>query len=57
MNAITVSDRRVPPLQKTAVYWTGPTGQSIVTACRFGGTLEQPFISGEITRKIGCIPE
>jgi hypothetical protein len=44
-------------LQKTAVYWTGPTGQSIVTACRFGGTLEQPFISGEITRKIGCIPE
>jgi parallel beta-helix repeat protein len=57
MNAVTVSDRRVPPLQKSAVYWTGDTGQSIITACRFAGTRDKPFFSSAIARRIGCIPE
>ncbi len=57
MNAITVADRRVPPLQKSAVHWTGGTGESIVSACRFSGSLAAPFVSEKLASKIGCIPE
>jgi parallel beta-helix repeat protein len=51
-----VSDRRVPPLQKTAVYWTGDTGQSIVNACRFAGCLDTPFVAESIAVMAACLP-
>jgi hypothetical protein len=57
MNAVTVSDRRMPPLQKTAVYWTGDTGQSIVAASRFSGVLDAAFVSEKIGSKMACLPE
>lgn len=57
MTAVTVDDRRSPPLQKSAVYWTGETGRSIVSACRFSGTSETPFVSEKLSSRTGCIPE
>lgn len=56
LNAVMITDRRSPPLQKSAVFWTGSTGQSIVSACRFSGCLEQPFVSEKVTSISGCIP-
>ncbi len=57
LNAVTVDDRRSPPLQKSAVYWTGSTGRSIVSASRFSGTLDTPFISETLSSRTGCLPE
>ncbi|MCA9064915.1 MAG: right-handed parallel beta-helix repeat-containing protein [Planctomycetaceae bacterium] len=45
LSAVTVADRRDPCLQKAAVYWTGAAGNSIITACRFGPSLDQSFQS------------
>ena len=56
MTAITVEDRRSPPLQKSAVYWTGKPGQSIVTACRFSGCLDRPFVAEKIPVYAACLP-
>ncbi len=56
MNAVTVDDRRTPPLQRSAVFWTEDTGQSIVAACRFSGSLNEPFVSEAIAMKTGCLP-
>jgi parallel beta-helix repeat protein len=52
-----VSDRRTPPLQKSAVFWTGATGQSIVNACRFAGCLDTPFVAESIAVKSASLPE
>ena len=57
LNAVTVQDRRMPPLQKSAVFWSGETGQSIVSACRFSGALASPFVSEHVLVRQGCIPE
>lgn len=57
LNAFVVADRRDPPLQKSAVYWTGATGRSLVSACRFSGSLESPFVSESIALKTACLPE
>ncbi len=56
MSAMTVQDRRNPPLQRSAVYWTGATGQSIVSACRFGGCLDRPFVAEPIVIYSACLP-
>jgi len=57
LNAVTVHDRRMPPLQKSAVFWSGETGQSIVSACRFSGALDSAFVCETIAVRQGCIPE
>jgi hypothetical protein len=57
LNAVTVQDRRMPPLQKSAVFWSGETGQSIVSACRFSGVLETAFLSEPVSIKQACLPE
>jgi parallel beta-helix repeat protein len=57
MNAVTVSDRRSPPLQKSGVYWTGSTGSSIVSACRFDGCLQNPFVAESVTVYQANIPD
>ncbi len=36
ISASTITDRRSPPLQQSAIYWTGPSGDSIINACRLG---------------------
>ena len=56
MTAMTVQDRRNPPLQKSAVYWTGSPGQSIVTACRFAGYPERPFVAEPVPVYSACLP-
>ncbi len=56
LSAITVADRREPPLQKHAVFWTGPNGQSIVSACRFSGCLDRPIVAESIASMTGCLP-
>ena len=57
LNAVTVQDRRMPPLQKSAVFWSGETGQSIVSACRFAGALDSPFVTEPVAVRQGCIPK
>jgi len=57
MTAMVVADRRSPPLQKSAVFWTGATGESLVSACRFSGCLEQPFVSEVLQIRDSCIPQ
>jgi len=56
INTTVVTDRRTPPLQKSAVYWTGAVGRSMITASTLGPctdqTLqvdEQPLLANNFT--------
>jgi hypothetical protein len=57
MTAIVVADRRLPPLQKSAVFWTGGTGDSLVSACRFSGCVGQSFVSESLPLIDSCLPK
>ncbi len=39
LSACVVTDRRVPALQQNAILWTGPSGDSLISACRLGPCL------------------
>ncbi|MDA1232186.1 MAG: right-handed parallel beta-helix repeat-containing protein, partial [Planctomycetota bacterium] len=56
LNATVVTDRRSPPLQKSAVYWTGKVGRSMITASTLGPSTEktlltedQPLLASNLT--------
>lgn len=56
LSATVVTDRRSPPLQKSAVYWTGAVGRSMITASTLGPctgqsllTEEQPLLVSNLT--------
>ncbi len=56
INTTVVTDRRTPPLQKSAVYWTGAVGRSMITASTLGPctdqtlqTDEQPLLANNLT--------
>ena len=57
MTSVTVADRRSPPLQKSAIHWTGDSGQSLVTACRFSGCLETPLKAEKMPSLANCLPQ
>jgi len=57
MTSVTVADRRSPPLQKSAVHWTGDSSESLVTACRFSGYLETPFKAEKMPPIANCLPQ
>lgn len=56
MTSVTVTDRRTPPLQKSAVLWIGDCGSSLVTACRFSGCIEVPFKTESMPSLSNCSP-
>lgn len=47
LNTLVVTDRREPPLQKSAIYWTGAVGRSMITSSSFGPCLEQTLRTDE----------
>jgi hypothetical protein len=56
INTTVVTDRRTPPLQKSAVYWTGAVGRSMITASTLGPCIdqtlqtdEQPLLANNLT--------
>ena len=55
MSAVTVIDRRETRLQKAAIHWTGPIGESILTACRLGPSNENALKSDEQPLLNACV--
>ncbi|MBL8808626.1 MAG: right-handed parallel beta-helix repeat-containing protein [Planctomycetaceae bacterium] len=49
-----IADRRSPPLQKSAIFWTGETGTSMIHACRFSGFQEQMVVAPVVP--VLCLP-
>lgn len=49
-----VADRRTPPVQKTAIFWSGEAGASMIHACRFSGFLEAPVVAP--VKPVLCLP-
>jgi len=45
LNAMVVTDRREPPLQKSAIYWTGAVGRSMITASTLGPCVDQTLLT------------
>lgn len=55
LNAMVVTDRRSPPLQKSAIYWTGAVGRSMITASNFGPCTEQTVVTDEDPLVADCL--
>ena len=55
LNAMVVTDRREPPLQKSAIYWTGAVGRSMITASTFGPCIEQTLITVDPPLVANCL--
>ncbi len=55
MSAVTVIDRRETCLQKAAIFWTGPIGDSILTACRLGPSLQKALMADEQPLLNACV--
>ena len=55
LSATTIADRRSPPLQQSAILWTGPSRDSLITACRLGPCLADVIRADEMPLVSNCI--
>ncbi|MBL8817523.1 MAG: right-handed parallel beta-helix repeat-containing protein [Planctomyces sp.] len=55
LTGITVTDRRTPPLMKSAVFWTGTNKDSMITGSRLGPCLEDVIQSEQPPEVTSCI--
>lgn len=55
VSATTIADRREPPLMQSAIFWTGPSGDSMLSACRLGPALGEALRADNPPQVSGCI--